>query len=52
MARANKPGETTDEPVTGHYTGWLTDGRTFDSSVDRGEPFQFPMGGGRASRDA
>ncbi len=28
-----------------HYTGWLTDGTKFDSSVDRGQPAQFPLGG-------
>src|SRR5919107_884975 len=30
-----------------HYTGWLTNGTKFDSSKDRGQPFSFPLGGGR-----
>ena len=34
---------TTQEMVVVHYSGWTTDGRLFDSSVERGEPTEFPL---------
>lgn len=42
---------TKGKTVSVHYTGWLNKdgkkGEKFDSSVDRGRPFDFPLGGGQ-----
>jgi FKBP-type peptidyl-prolyl cis-trans isomerase FkpA len=46
---------TTGHQVSVHYTGWLQNpdgsaGKKFDSSLDRGQPFVFPLGAGRVIR--
>ena len=35
------------DTVKVHYTGWLTDGTEFDSSINRGQPFSFTLGAGQ-----
>jgi FKBP-type peptidyl-prolyl cis-trans isomerase FkpA len=46
---------TAGQQVSVHYTGWLQNpdgsaGKKFDSSLDRGQPFDFPLGAGRVIR--
>ena len=41
--RKPKPGDI----ITAHYAGYLVDGKKFDSSYDRGQPFDVPIGVGR-----
>ena len=48
------PAATVGQHVSVHYTGWLYEngqaGRKFDSSKDRGQPFDFPLGAGHVIR--
>jgi FKBP-type peptidyl-prolyl cis-trans isomerase len=48
VSKVLQPGKGTTHPaktdvVTVHYTGWTTDGKSFDSSVSRGKPASFPL---------
>jgi peptidylprolyl isomerase len=49
-SKVEQKGTGTDHPVTAskvkvNYTGWTTDGKMFDSSLQRGEPTEFPLTG-------
>jgi FKBP-type peptidyl-prolyl cis-trans isomerase FkpA len=47
ITSGNGPSPKQGDTLTVHYTGWLTDGTKFDSSVDRGDPFVFVLGQGQ-----
>ncbi len=46
LAAGAGPAAARGQKVSVHYTGWLTDGKKFDSSHDRGQPFRFTLGAG------
>jgi len=47
ITSGNGPAPKSGDTVSVHYTGWLTDGTKFDSSVDRNDPFAFALGQGQ-----
>ena len=44
------PSPAVGQTAVVHYTGWLTNGTKFDSSLDRGQPFEFAVGRGMVIR--
>ena len=47
LTSGNGVAARTGQTVRVHYTGWLTSGEKFDSSVDRNDPFEFVLGAGQ-----
>jgi peptidylprolyl isomerase len=47
LVAGSGPTPTAGKLVRVHYTGWLQNGTKFDSSLDRGQPFEFPIGAGQ-----
>jgi len=50
LAEGSGPEPRVGQVVNVHYTGWLKSGKKFDSSLDRGRPFQFVLGRGQVIR--
>lgn len=46
LAPGDGPGATKGMTVVVRYTGWTEDGKKFDSSQDKGKPFEFTLGSG------
>lgn len=46
LVEGHGPAAAPGQQVSVHYTGWLTDGSKFDSSLDRNQPFEFALGRG------
>ena len=46
LVEGTGPSPQTGQVAVVHYTGWLKDGTKFDSSRDRGQPFEFAIGRG------
>ncbi len=47
IVQGNGPVAVTGQTVIVHYTGWLMNGKKFDSSLDRNKPFSFTLGKGQ-----
>ncbi|HEY3248492.1 MAG TPA: FKBP-type peptidyl-prolyl cis-trans isomerase [bacterium] len=47
LVEGDGPSPQAGDNIEVHYTGWLENGTKFDSSIDRGQPFVFPIAVGR-----
>ncbi|HJQ68236.1 MAG TPA: FKBP-type peptidyl-prolyl cis-trans isomerase [Blastocatellia bacterium] len=47
VVEGDGPSPQRGQTIQVHYTGTLENGKKFDSSVDRGQPYEFPIGTGR-----